>query len=334
MQSPQNQYFALLPTQPWGQVVLGCCGALTLLAIVEFLPAPRHTYFWDSAYDTGHILIFGLGTSMALLIARAIQRPKRLAHQYWMSGILTFVVGLAVELWQSQSGRTAEWIDVQNDAVGILTSGLLHATFDRRITAPRKWVLSKTLLSISAITILLLGLLPFAQTVRMYSVRSSLFPILIDYAEPWYGLFYYEQSATIDFVPPPGIWPHQNQSTRVAKLRLQDGAKYPGFVFREPHPNWSEYAVLEFDIVLDDPDEQTFVFRIHDTEHDGQFDDRFNGPFRLHPGFQTVKLPLSELQKTTGGRLLDLSRIESFAIFTINPSHDLSLYLGEIRLVR
>ena len=67
-------------------------GAASLLALVRFLPVPEHTNFWDSVFDTGHILIFGLLTVAFLIGFLAILERRWITAQYLWSAIIALAI--------------------------------------------------------------------------------------------------------------------------------------------------------------------------------------------------------------------------------------------------
>ncbi len=317
------------------QFIAGLIGITLLLAFVEFMPAPRYTYFWDRTYDTGHILVFGIGVMMTLTMVRAFGLSQRLRWQYVGSCVFTLILGLLVEVWQSFHERTAEWIDVYSDLVGILAFAAIYAMLDKRIVNPREGLLRRGTLALIAGAILFAGLLPFFQTVSLYVARYRLQPSLIDFEKPWYPHFYYEQSADFEVVDPPDGWPdHAKRFDKVARITLLEKGKYPGLVYREPHWNWSRYESLEWDLLYEATVPREFVVRVHDFDHSREPRDRFRAVVTINPGFQTLRFKLSDIQQTESGRELDLTRIAGLGIFTMNAKDKPVLYLGDLRLVK
>lgn len=321
------------------QFLAGLIGIVILLAIVEYLPAPRPTHFWDATFDTGHILVFGIGVMMSLTMVRAFLGRYRKRWQYFVSCLLTLALGVCVEIWQSQHNRTAEWIDVYNDVVGILAFAAVYAIFDKRIEEPRVGLLRRVRLLWLACAIVAVGLIPFYGTVHLYHVRHSILPHLVDWEQPWYAIFYYEQSAIFELVDPPKTWPAEVLSPRrVAKITLTNKGKYPGFVFREPHADWSGYSAIEIDVLFSGRQPMRFEFRAHDIGHGIDYEDRFNREFFMMPGFQTIRFTMHEIQQTRSGRQLDLSQIERFSFFTTAmqtvAAESPVVFIGDMRLVR
>lgn len=339
---------------------------LALFAIVEYLPAPRESYFWDRAFDTGHFFVFGVGVVLCLTIARAMLGDSLCRSQYVGAGTFTLLLGVLLELWQSTRGRSAEWIDVYGDVMGILSFGAAYAFVDPRVgvrsrrlqaalepgEAPippdeakidrvlgrlkgRKGPCSPEhcLLGFMALT-LLLGLLPFLETLNLYRTRARILPTLVAWQESWNGKFYYVRDADLEVVDSSAAaWPHGAFfSGLVAKLTLHANRRYPGLVFHEPYADWSSYQAIEFDVFLDSTETIPFHFRFHDFAHNGEYNDRFNAEFLLHPGFQTQRFPIRDV-RTASGRPIDLEHIASCALFTLQPDTPIILYLGGLRLV-
>ena len=157
---------------------------------------------------------------------------------------------------------------------------------------------------------------------------------MIDFEQPWYPHFYYEQSAELDVVVPPSGWPENAKHfDKVARIVLLNEGKYPGFVYREPHSNWSQYKSLELDLLYEASVPRDFVLRVHDMAHNRSPEDRFRKNVTLTPGFHTLRFELSDIKQTASGRELDLSRIAGLGLFTLAVEGKPVLYLGDIRLL-
>ena len=100
---------------------------LGVLAFIELFPSPRYSYFWDRTYDTGHIVVFGIGVMMTLTVIRAFLNERAIPAQYVGAGVFTFLLGVIVEVRHSfVPTRSAEFVDVYSDFMGIVA--LLHCT--------------------------------------------------------------------------------------------------------------------------------------------------------------------------------------------------------------
>ena len=150
---------------------------MVLAALVEYLPAPRDTLFWDRAFDTGHMLVFGIVAVLCLTMVRACLGDYRWKWQYLASCTTAMTLGVLLEWWQSTRGRTAEWIDIYCDAIGIVLFTAGYAWMDQRIRPRPPW-LQRGRLSCGMAAALLLGVLPLLQTLEMYRVRANILPSL------------------------------------------------------------------------------------------------------------------------------------------------------------
>ena len=207
-------------------------GAASLLALVRFLPVPEHTNFWDSVFDTGHILIFGLLT-VAFLIGLAVVLERRwLTSQYLLAMVVALAIGLAVEYWQKFNDRSAEFIDVVNDAIGICSFTMLFAIFDWRLVAPRRGCLRPGVLFLIATVMIGLGLLPLVRMSSLYRDRRVAMPALMKFKDSWDEIFFYNNSGTFERTSPPADWPDRHWRGLVRSLRPESREPLPA----SPHP--------------------------------------------------------------------------------------------------
>lgn len=315
-----------------GMLVLALCGIALLLAVVEYLPTPERIYFWDVAYDTGHILIFGLMTVALLLMGWALLTVRFVGFQYIGAIASSISIGLAVEYWQKHHGRTAEWIDVLNDLVGIVAFAAFFAIFDLRLEEPRQSFRKRRWLFLAGVVSLIIGIYPFWKVVRLYQTRRHAFPSLVEFGEPWDQKLLYAQNSTLTGMRPPDEWSvHDETADWVGRIESRPG-RYPGFVMMEPHPDWTGYKTFEFDVLYLGETERHFVLRVHDAFHNNDVKDRFNKSYLVKPGFQTIRVPLSEIKNGAMTGPLDMRRVSGFVFFTVNLAQPVTYYLGNIRL--
>lgn len=316
-----------------GHFAFALLGIVALLLVIQFLPVPRRTHFWDRFYDTGHILIFGLITVLLLHSLMAVARDRLLLWQYLVAMTTALGMGIGLEIWQAHHNRTAEWIDGFNDVVGILAFASAFAIFDRRIAEPRQGILNRSRLASIVIALLVIGAVPMLNTVEVYSARRHLLPRLVDFRQPWEEVFYYTRSADFERVESPVPWPNDDAGVRrvVGKLTLHPGHK-PGFFMYEPYPDWRGYETLVVELFHTAAETQKFSLLVHDVHHNHRYDDRFNLDLQLKPGFQRIVIPLSDIQRAPHARQMDMSQIAGFRLFAVDLDQSVELYLGELRL--
>lgn len=316
-----------------GLAFLALIGIVALLAIVEYLPIPASTYLWDRVFDTGHILVFGVCVIFMLLFTQVILGAKWLHWQYASCMLLASVLGLAVELWQRDHGRDAEWIDLYSDVVGVVAFAAIYAFFDSRPSTPRSGLWKRGWLALFAVGVLILGLLPLVPDLNLYIARRNVLPRLIDFEQPWEGKLYYVRDSTLTIEPPPDAWT-QSESELVGKMNIQPGA-YPGFVMIDAYPDWSGYEYFEWEVLLDDTTPQAAIIRAHDLYHDVyDYRDRFRREFDLQPGFQRIRVDIADMKKVANGRELELDQMHGFSLFFPDLDRPLKVYVGEARLFK
>lgn len=332
-QGDDEAFKSAMMTRRITQLALGTLGLLLLLAFVQFLPTPDESYFWDRAYDTGHIFVFGVAVWIVLASSAKLLDGTSLRRQYLFSVTITILLGGVLEVWQESQGRSAEWIDFFNDVVGVLAFAALFASTDSRLVEPGEGLLRKVLLRTVGVAILLVGLACFLPTVLLYRSRVMILPQLVDFAPSWNKRLYYVQSGAIDAVPPRPAWAPTTANQRtVGRLRLEPG-KNAGFYVHEPYPDWAPYRRLEIDAHLDTAP-RDFVVRVHDKQTAGEWDSFFYKAIRLERGFQTISIDLEDIQSAPRHRVLDLRQIAGLALFTEQLDERLTLYIMDIRLVR
>lgn len=316
-------------------------GVAVLLALIRFFPVPEHTNFWDSVFDTGHILIFG-SLAVLLLVGATITAGRRgLVGQYLVCGSVALAIGIGVEYWQQFNNRSSELIDVVNDLIGIVSFSMVFAIFDQRISEPRKGWLRRGVLFFVSVALVLVGCIPLFRMSGLYRERRAAMPQLVRFQESWEGIFFYAQSA--DFVPlsdGPADWPTGWPKDRVlsgwapiGRLVLTPG-RYPGLVVHEPFGDWTGYKYLEFDVLREADTPRTFILRIHDKFHDNLANDRFRKTLEIQPGFQSIRIPLAQVEAGPMLRKSHLQYIAGLTLFTVDLAETESIYLGNMRLSR
>lgn len=266
---------------------------------------------------------------------RAFLGEKAISVQYVAACVLAMVLGILVEIWQKFHGRTAELIDVYNDGVGIVSFAAFYAILDQRLKQNRTGWLKKRCLALFGIVVLFVGLIPFFGTINLYRNRFAILPSLLDVEQPWQKKFYYVHSGKLEVVPPPNDWPEEAiRWPKVAKLTLNQNYNYPGLVYREPHPNWVGYRAIELDVLYGEKTPREFVFRAHDYLHNDDYSDRFSRVVQVQPGYQTFRFEMEEMKQLPNGRELDFSRIGGLGFFTLKLTNEITIYVGDIRLVR
>ncbi len=121
---------------------------------------------------------------------------------------------------------------------------------------------------------------------------------------------------------------------KIGKVTFESGP-WPGLVFHDIWPDWSEYSFLVIELGLDDPSPLDIHVRVHDRIHslgNQPYDDRFNMTYTLENGSQVIRIPLGVIRAAPRTRQLDLSRIHGVVLFATRAETGRMFELVEIRL--
>ena len=106
--SKSKQILRLFAPVLWALIILW-------LSLTSSPPQLPHILGWDKLL---HAAAYGI---LSLLLAQAfLCSPFSMNKPWWLAGITAVVYGALLEILQllSQTGRTAEWLDLFADAVG------------------------------------------------------------------------------------------------------------------------------------------------------------------------------------------------------------------------
>lgn len=284
-----------------------------------FVPMPGQRRELGALSDLAHAPIFGYFTLMILRGLRS-RRPGSPPRPGLVAWALAVALGVAIEILQGLTGRSASWHDVLADASGagaFLTWEAVPRAASRAVRIGL-YSLAATLVAVPSAPPLLV------LTDAVKQVRDR--PMLASFESPselsrWeFQDSRHSRSASHAI---EGSW----------SLRLDMGrGDYPGATLEWPVHDWTGYDDLEFDTYLESGPALDLVVKIEDSHNDGRYQDRFHRLVSLMPGPNHTRIALSEVERPLGGRLIDLSRIRRLQFFTVDPSGPRTLYFDGIRL--
>ena len=110
------------------------------------------------------------------------------------------------------------------------------------------------------------------------------------------------------------------------------GRRYPGIRFLLEKRDWTMYQTLSFDLFSVSADTFSLVVRIDDRMSGEDFSNRYNGRFPLLPGANRFEISLDDVRKGPETRLLDLSHINLFTVFLVEPATVPILYFDNLTI--
>jgi len=296
-----------------------------LTAFVLFHRNPSTHLFVKKLYDFGHVPLFGLVSLALLRLLRGSGRPGGDAAAHAAAGMLTLLLGYGVECAQTLiPGKQFETGDLFHDALG--AAGFLSVSYvctHREIpSAARRavWI------TVSAL--MLAAFLPAAAATldAVHAIRD--FPAIASFERSSELSRWGVTDATIR-----SSEEHSTDGSRSLEVRLRP-AESPGICTQNLLRDWSRYDLLRLDLYLPGDHPLSLTVRIEDEAHNQRYEDRYNGPFTLHPGPNRLEIPLIEIAGAPQGRKMDLSSVSSLCLFSYQLRRDQTLFVDNIRLCR
>jgi len=248
--------------------------------------------------------------------------------------LLSVLIGGIVEVLQSKIGREMSVKDILFDGLGAC-SGLCVYFASLRLSNPFFLISiplrARVILLLTAAIIQIVSFSGVFSALANLETREKTFPVLFDGEYLWVNRFLRSQyGASLVFELAPSLWRENN--TRVAKLLVRAGGRWPSLLLPETVLSWKGYSVLQFEIFSEQSEELMVTLRIHDALHNHRFEDRFNRSFVVKPGANQYAVSLNDIAQEPKGRVLDLDRVANVAWFMSKPSEDYVLYFDNIRL--
>ncbi|MCP4189528.1 MAG: VanZ family protein [Planctomycetaceae bacterium] len=311
-----------------GVATLSLC---LLIAVFGLRSGRDETILKSSIQTSGHFVFFA-----ALAFCSAIASPvlipwlkSRRWPQYLVGFTTSTTVGGLLELAQKFiPGRDSSIQDFVFDVTGAIFAISLLALLQPLRQQNRPSTLAQLSAALILLTTLTFGMRPFVSCALDYRQRQQALPLLLNFQKSWSSRFLtINQGARVLKTSPPSPWAGDDTG---ALIRIQSGTRYPGVGMNEPYPDWQAYEQFAFDIYSQT--DQVAQIRIQDLAHNNAYYDRFNQSIPIKQGFQTVRIPLDQIKQGPRERQLDLSHVDGFKLFFLDPPQDFDVYLGNFRL--
>jgi VanZ family protein len=319
-------------------IVGGVLVGLFVLALVLGLgPGRKHTSLADHLQTVGHFGFFALVAIAATLGAELIPHPvTQLRGTPYVIGLgVAVVAGSLLELAQRFVPlRMASWNDLGHDSLGAVAGiALLFAWRSRRATrlADRRLGMVAWMV-LAAATVL--GTWQLGTCVRDYGHRYAAYPVLLEFDRVWTDRFLWiDDEVTRLGSGLPDEWPEQTGREAVTvEFASSSSRPFLGMGVKEPYPDWRGRRAFAVDVFNLESYPVAAGVRIHDFQHNEDYYDRFNETRELQPGFQTIRIPLEEIERGPRDRRLDLSHVDGVKLFLIRPESPVRLAVGNFRL--
>ena len=171
---------------------------------------------------------------------------------------------------------------------------------------------------------------PISRTVYGSGVvaRDAAFPRLNGFSTCW-DRHFLRTTRYVDLrLTPP---PDDAAGQRMAKVTF-----YPSrialVVVRDPYPDWTGYDRLVVDVFSALDRTVGLSIKIDDLDDTRSVAELFARELAIEPGYNSIAIPLSEIQRAPPGRSMNMSHITGIALFVVKPQDELTLYRADLRL--
>ena len=298
----------------------------TLFTLLLFLVSPLFFFGGPDYYsprllnefwNLGHLFFFAL---LAVLLDSYLcsKRRSMLFRIVTTFSVLAFVA-FATELIQlDMIDRNFSWTDLCRD----LSGGAIVLFWRLGEGGSPRFVLRV----ISGI-ILLVNFVPFGEMALDEYRAYRDFPALAGFESEselsrWNGGGCLSRDTTVS-----------RQGDYSAKIGLTTDL-YSGVSLHHFPGDWSGQDGLAFS-VFNPGQEIALHYRIHDIMHRGamqEYSNRFNGKTVLHPGWNDIAIPMTDILHGPQKRRMDLTQIHGFGIFVVQQTDRRILFLDNVRL--
>ena len=303
-----------------------------ILLVLCAFQLPGENILAGEINNTGHTPVFGLLALTLLGLSRLILgNAMQDGYKHYLAAfILCISIGALIEFIQFFGQRDADIWDLVRDIAGASSFLGFYATVDCRIR--HEWKRgSRMAVRITSIIVLMAALTPLALCSGAYLHRNAIFPKLLTFDSVWETKFLTTRNAELSRVPPPdGLTVVEGRE--IGRLTMFPDT-YCGFRIAEPCPDWSGFGYLRFDVWNELDSAITLMVRIDDVHHNQEYEDRYNGSFRITPGLNHVSVDLQEVRHAPSSREMDITAIEYIYFFTYKPKEPLTLYIDNVELL-
>jgi hypothetical protein len=294
--------------------------AVLIIMSLLFMPLTAANLWWREVFNSGHTVLFFFVSIGLYYWLNAAFRLSNSPIMYLIVLVTCLLLGIAIELLQGLLQREASVDDLYRNFFGII-SGLGFVSLRRQ-----KVLWNKVLMAIIIFGFLLPGAFPLFKISWHYIQRANALPVILDFNANWSASFIRFNNTEIELSSVGS-----GDKNQLFSIRF-DAGKFPGVAIIEPAPDWSAYSNLRFKVFSEHNKNKDLYVRIHDKNHDNNYQDRFNQKLVIHPGLNEIIIPLAQIEKGPLNRELDLANIAGLILFLSKVEQSQLLHISNISL--
>lgn len=313
-------------------IVLVAIGLLVAAVVSLLIPLPFTGRIAVSIGNLAHAPLFGSLTLVALSLLQQVRPLKNLPSLWVRCGIVAlslFTFGIAMEVLQKYSGRSAAWHDVMANGMGILAAACLFFAWQLPRMRPAVRWLPRALLTAAGVCLGIASWTPLAMLYDVAALHRD-FPLLASF----------ESSSELQ------RWYFRECQPQLTRQGATDGSyamalamqptTYPAATMIEMETDWSAMKTLELDVTLDAAYPKAsveFIVKVVDAVHQSDDRDTFRSQWTLRPGQpQHIRITREEIVNGPDTRQLDLTKIQFVDLIVVDPKVTATLRIDALRL--
>ncbi len=284
-------------------------------------PGAHGSRSFVALWDLGHVLFFALTSWLLHKLLRARFPETSLIIIQIYIFLIVLIAGITVERLQVFfDGRSPSFHDILRNQLGYL---IIVAFFDFGEGQLKKEL--RSALQLSVALLLVMALCPLGRAVIDEQIAARQFPVLSDFETPFeIDRWAAEKKLTVQ----KGIARHGKYSL---KVQLTTNT-YSGVGLIHFPGDWSEFKNLYISVFYPEDGQLELVCRIHDSEHNNEYADRFNKRFVLEKGWNDLVISLADIERAPVDRFLNISKIENLKLFVVRQEKERIIYIDNVHL--
>jgi len=235
---------------------------------------------------------------------------------------LAIIMGVVIEALQYGTARSTDLFDVAHDVLGSLIVLAFYPSIKRQQPSKNRIMFNRTV-----ILLCIISLWPLLSALGDELHAKYQFPVLTDFSSPlelkrWSGGAEYSYASEID-----------NASGAMHIVFKTD--RFSGVSLNYFEHNWSQYAFLNVVLFSEHKNKVFRTLKIFDLKHKSTgflHNDRFNHRLTIHQGWNSFKIPISDIEHAPKTRTMNLKQVANLSIFSTRLSQPQALYFKSIYL--
>lgn len=296
-------------------------GVLSILLFVGGPDYESHRII-KHVWDFGHVVLFAALSYIMLDLVRDISLSS--IYKFLIIIILSFIVGLSIEVVQLVVGRNFEIRDLVSDISGAVIGYIVFYMLHKKHSLS-----SEILLSLPIFLLLIINIFPLFNAIIDEIEMRNKFPVLSNFES------YRELSR----------WDVNQVNLSLSKDYKVEGEnslqaiflpdEFPDITLQHFLRNWTGFKLLNVSVFNPDSNDIEIEFKIYDRQHidNGyKYNDRFNKIINLKSGWNHLKIKLTRVINAPKNRRMDIDNIKSMSFFMVDLARPKILYFDAVFL--